>query len=171
MNDQFWGDKFIEATQAVLDALSHVDEFDASSFMSSVFQSSKYLEDVNSQVAKIHAEQFIKVANKLISTLMTYRLSDKENPEAPQSWWRDDDQFKRACTRIAWLQSWSDVVQHLQQSIESLSGDEFKLVRAGLLTFKKECETAIAGLNVCIQAYNRFVAIKHKNYVLQAVTP
>jgi len=172
MNDsqgRVWGDLFIEATQAILDALSHVDEFDMHSFLSSVLAvSSKEIEDVDSKVARFHAEEFIKRANELIKLLMSYKPND-EKEGSIYSWWRSDDQYNRACTRIKWLNSWVDVVDHLQLSINALSGDEFKTTRQGLLAFKKECIEAINGLNLIIETYNRFTLPKSPNYKLDSI--
>jgi hypothetical protein len=161
-----WADSFTKATKAILDAFSHVDEFDCHTFMASIFDSTQDpFKDANAKIASEHARAFIKQANILIQSMLNFHPADEES-NTPMSWWKEDKYYQFSCRLLNTLQAWTDVLPRLQDSIDALSGIHYKSARLVLSTFKKECENALYGLNKIINNYNREVAEKYPDYKL-----
>jgi hypothetical protein len=164
--DKNFGDLFNEAVQALLDAMSYIDEFDGNTFMSSVvssFHSSRenvFPEDDWSKSAGRQAKNFLEHANSLISILMKFH--PKNVSETRYSDWHDELSYKRAVGLVDLLQKTVIVIPKLKQTADTISGISFSTARQGLLSFKKQCEAAIQGLNNIINTYNRYVDDLHK---------
>jgi hypothetical protein len=168
MADKVWGDIFIEVVHSIWGALTFIDEFNSSAFVSSLFISSDDL-DINAKVARERADEYIKTANELIKTLMGYKPPSTTEQSSPEFWWTSNEKYELAKEKLGVLQGWVDVIQNLQLSINSFKAPGHRAMRTGLLTFKKECITAITGLNQMIEFYNRSVLQKHPTYGLDKI--
>ena len=169
MNNYDWSEAFIKAVQALVDALSYVDEFDKHTFMSTYFGSSENSipqYDIDSQRAGKQAKEFLDTAHKLIQTLMSYH-PQASGSSVPSSWWKNDEKYKLTVELLDMLQRSIIVIHELDTSIASMRGISFSTTRQGFITFKKQCLEAVDGINNQINLYNRYV--KDVNYKLTSI--
>jgi len=169
MSDKLLGDIFIDDVNSVLGALTHVGEFDMHSFLSGMFVVSNSTVDSDADDARTTAEAFIKESNRLTKLLMSYRPANANDPVDVGTWWRSRKHYDSACIHIEWLQNWVTVLSDLQASIKALSGPNYATKRQGLISFKKQAEDSINGLNVIIETYNRSVLPRHPDYKLEQI--
>jgi hypothetical protein len=163
MEDNF-GDLFNGAIKALLDALSYVSEFDSNTFLSSLFSVSAetkiFPEDDWSKSAGKQAKEFLVKANEFITTLSSYH--PRTDQGARYSDWHDESAYKNAVHLLDMLQRTVEVIPTLKKTAETIKGISHITARQGLMTFKKECEEAIFGINNIIGSYNRYIDEEHK---------
>jgi hypothetical protein len=164
MDDNNFGDLFNSAIKALLDALSYVDEFDANTFLSSLFSISSetkiFPEDDWSKSAGKQAKEFLDKANEFITTLLAYHPRTDQNVR--YSRWHNESSYKTAVHLLDMLQRTVEVIPTLKKTAETIKGISHITARQGLMTFKKECEEAIFGINNIIGSYNRYIDVGHK---------
>jgi len=159
-----WSDTLIKSTQALIDALSYVSDFDVSTFVSSMFNSTESIHLPPDESAN-QAQMYLDVALELARVLSHYK--PVAAVDDPRTWWTDDESFNSAKNLIKYLRTQITVLSDLQLTINSLQSDHYKFARKRMQLFKKLCEDAIDEIDHSIIDYNRFVAVSHPTYGLK----